>query len=173
MGIKFSAFLSKIWYDNLILIFHPVHRRLSCTALRSRSSILRLFWERRNKAAQSHRAAERCQPPESWAISERFIRPSGWQPRGARKQAHVCGETRSAASLRPLRQAHGWKPALMRGPPRGPTMVPRWAADPADSPGHTRCWPPCMPTRQGEESGRQKLFPEAAWPGKCTWPLEP
>lgn len=31
MGIKFSAFLSKIWYDNLILTFHPVHRRLRVT----------------------------------------------------------------------------------------------------------------------------------------------
>lgn len=31
MGIKFSAFLSKIWYDNLILMSHPAHRRLRVT----------------------------------------------------------------------------------------------------------------------------------------------
>ena len=46
-------------------------------------------------------------------------------------------------------------------------MGPGWAAEPADSPGHARCWPPCAPTRQGEESGRQKLFPEAALGGAC------
>lgn len=41
--------------------------------------------------------------------------------------------------------------------------------DPADSPGHTRCWPPCMPTRQEKSPLRQKLFPEAAW-GACPVP---
>ena len=31
MGIELCAFLSKIRHDNLILMFHPLHRRLRVT----------------------------------------------------------------------------------------------------------------------------------------------
>lgn len=99
----------------------------------------------------THRASEKCQPPESRAISEHLTQAHGLAAsRKAGKQADMCWKTRSLASLRPPRQAHrlegssnaapGWVPGPNRPPTGQPAVgLPSGIDHPDGSSGHICC----------------------------------